>query len=225
MPMYICDVCDKEFKQKTDYKRHCERQNPCKPDNNKNTEIELLKNNLVELTRTNIELVKRVESLEKEINKPKRVIINNNTNIINCQIVLAFGNEDTNFITDNMKIQILQNGLKSVQKYIELVHCNKDKPENKNIYISNRKNMNGSIMVYDGESWKLRSNDYIDTLRDKGIEFVEEQYEDFKNKNIHKHIIKMAERFVNKINNDNDDTFKNKITNDIKLILYNNRPT
>lgn len=236
MVLYKCERCEKTFDHKGIYDRHVKRKNPCAHVNKIDKPgidiiVEKL-NGLTEkvdkVTKTNIELTKKIEDMEKEmkeLKKRKPLTINGD---VNCQInILAFGKEDLSFMTDKMKQQILNSGLKGVQKYVEMVHCNKDKPENNNIYISNRKEMDRNIMVFDGNDWKLCNNNYIEELRDKGIEFIEEHYENLKNRNdVNPNIIKMAKRFIDKNNNNNKegDTFRNKISDDIKTILYNNRP-
>lgn len=227
MPIYTCDLCDKEFKQKIDYERHTQRKIPCVSEKEKKDkiDIEMIMNKLEQITNTNNELIKKVDKLEKELKDVKKIRSVTINGDVNCQVnILAFGKEDMTFITDDMKKQILQSGIKGIHKYVELVHCNNNKPENKNIYISNRKNMNGSIMIFDGNNWNLCKDDKIDQLREKGIEFIEDQYEDFQNrKDIPQNIVKMAERFINKLDEDKG-IFRDKLSKDIKLILYNNRP-
>ena len=73
------------------------------------------------------------------------------TGDINIQVnIVAFGKEDVSYLTDKEIEDILYKGLKGPERYVEIVHCNKDKNEYKNIYVSNRKNKSGSIMVYNG---------------------------------------------------------------------------
>jgi len=193
---------------------------------------ELIKSN--KSTKT---LIKKIDSLEKEILSMKKIIkdgssnniavnIQNNMNNTNNNYnLIAFGKEDTSFLTDKQRKQILMGGLKGIKKYVEMVHCNDDKPEYKNIYISNRKNKDDNVLVYDGSKWKLCDQQYIDDLRDRGIEFIEDQYENFKDRDdIDPRITKMAKRFIEHMENDENGEKKTKISDDLKVLLYNNRP-
>jgi hypothetical protein len=92
------------------------------------------------------------------------------------------------------------------------------------VYISSKKNMN-KVMVYNGEKWKLRrSKDILDELYNKGIDYIEGQFDDLKEKGkIPEKAIKRLESIFQQMN-DNDKDNKQKINEEIKLILYNNRP-
>lgn len=191
-----------------------------------------------ELKKTNKESMMKISSLEEEVSCMKKVMVVNEKSNISLNVegdmninnayqinLTAFGKEDTSFLTDKQCKQILLQGLRGVNKYVEMVHCNEEKPEYKNIYISNRKNKNANVLVYNGFDWKLCDQSYVDNLREKGIEFIEEQYEDLKKrKDVHPSIIKMAERFIDHLENDKDGKKRTKISEDLKILLYNNRP-
>ena len=78
-------------------------------------------------------------------------------------------------------------------------------------------------MVYDGDEWKLCESTCIDRLRDKGIEFMEEQYEEIKDK-LPLTVKKTMERFNVHMDSENSDSLKNNMSKSIKVTLYNNRP-
>jgi len=151
---------------------------------------------------------------------------NNNSNNVNLQqiIVVPHGKEDLSFLTEKQIKKILNEGLLSISEYVKAVHCNDEKPEYKNIYISNRKNMNGSLMILGEKRWDLSNKSCIDTLVDKGIDFVEEQYDELTEKKVLPvAIIKKVDRFKSHLETDTN-AKKAKICEDVKLILYNNRP-
>ena len=81
------------------------------------------------------------------------------------------------------------------------------------------------VMVYNGEKWKLRSSrDVLDELYNKGIDYVEGQFDDLKaDGKIPEKAIGRLEKIFQQMNN-NDKDNKQKISDEIKLILYNNRP-
>jgi FtsZ-binding cell division protein ZapB len=137
-------------------------------------------NTLIKDVNTMIKTVHNLEQEVKELKTKNNIEVNGDINI-NCQVnIIAFGKEDLSYLTIDQIKTILKQGLKGPEKYVEMIHCNKDKLEYKNIYISNRKNKDNSIMLYDGTGWKLCESSCIDRLRDKGIEFMEEKYEEIK---------------------------------------------
>jgi len=251
MVVYECDKCYKSFTLKGDYDKHKNRKKPCDAvNNNKFLEITQKMEELCEdnkklnkmskkLNESNKELKKKIRKMEKqmdnnhnitneinaEINNGDNIVNNVNNNVNNNINLISYGKEDTSFLTEKKISKILLGGLKCIGKYVEEVHCNPEKPEYKNIYISNKKNMDDHLFVYEGMLWKLTDCSYIDVLRDRGIDFIEEKYEDLKNRDdIPKGIIKMAERFLEHMQNDTDGSKKEKISKDLKIILYNNRP-
>jgi hypothetical protein len=233
MVKYICDTCQKQFGKKTDYDRHLNRKIKCvapiqkitpdaimtvldelrqKLDDLTNSNINL-KKTVDDLSNSNINLKKKVESMEKELKNVNQTTINN----VNVNInLIAFGNEDLSSLTDDDKKSILKVGLKGPLKYAEMVHCNKYQ----NIYISNHKTT--SVMVYDGKKWLLKDKTYIDTVRDNGIEFMEEQYEEMKPV-LPGHIVRVMDKFIDHMTSDKADDLKNVMSKDIKLLFYNNR--
>lgn len=142
--------------------------------------------------------------------------------------IIAYGREDTTFLTENEVKKMVMLGYQSIPKYVEIVHCNDSKPENKNIYIPSKKNMN-KVMVYDGSKWKLRSSKVINELYVNGIDFIEGKFEELKDQGkIPQSAIRRLENVFNQMNNNdnekNDQEYRKKINDEIKLVLYNNRP-
>jgi uncharacterized C2H2 Zn-finger protein len=271
MVNYICKRCKKVFTHKNDYTRHINKKKLCVGEDNEISNT--LEKKIEVLIKTNENIIKsndglketinnmeskmnnmgeKITKLEEEIKKNvKQDVVVNTVNIDNSinnnvQInVIDHGKEDLTFLTDSDIKKIMMSGLKSVVKYIEFVHCNKNKPEYRNIYISNCKNLNGSIRVYIDNKWELRNKDVIDSLRDRGVDFIVEKYDEFNdeinasanvnanaNKNanydkiddkVTKQIINMSKRFNNKLDSDADFKWRNTISDEIKTLLYNNR--
>jgi uncharacterized C2H2 Zn-finger protein/uncharacterized protein (UPF0335 family) len=242
MVLYECDKCNKTFNLKGDYDRHVNRKYSCAkiPVKKIETDTNTIMNKLEEIAKSNTALEKsnkflvnklekfekNVEKLEKELRDIKKKTKGLTINVDVTVNIIEFGKEDPSFLTEAERLMILDQGLKSVTKYVEMVHCNKSRPEYSNIYVSSRKNINSSIMIHNGSKWTLSNKDRIDDLRDKGIEFVEDQYDELKDsgKVIHQ-IIKKMDRFTKHLENDTDGKLRNKIGEEIKLLLYNNRPS
>jgi hypothetical protein len=241
MVEYTCEKCGKMWNRKSVYQQHLKRKKPCivideANDDIKNKgndeinkkidflvlEIEKINKNMELLSKENKILknkIKKIESNEKSSNvymDVENFVVNNGINIV------EFGKEKWNFLTNEEKLKILDGGFKSVQRYVQLVHMNKEKPEYSNIYVKNWKDSKGGVMINDGNEWIRCKNEVIDDLRDRGIDFVDITHEYLKSKDLlPEHIDKKIERFAKELDGDNGEELRKKISSDIKLDLYN----
>lgn len=108
-----------------------------------------------------------------------------------------------------------------VPQLLEEIHFNPNKPENHNIYIPNIKN--NLVMLYDGEGWNLHNrDDTIDEIYEDKTNILVDKVEDWKNmgREVDPVALRKFDRYLGK-----KDTpgISNKIKDEIKLILYNNR--
>jgi hypothetical protein len=182
-----------------------------------------MKKTMVNLRNDNKKMEDKINILDKIYLKKDDVHIDNivmgNQNNIN---IIAFGYENWSFLTNEQKLKILDGGFKSVQRYVQLVHMNKEKPEYSNIYVKNWKDSKGGVMINDGNEWIRCKNEVIDDLRDRGIDFVDITHEYLKSKDLlPEHIDKKIERFTKELDGDNGEELRKKISSDIKLDLYN----
>jgi len=88
----------------------------------------------------------------------------------------------------------LNKGPKGPLKYAQIVHCDK----NKNIYVSNKKSTD--VTVYN-DGWELQDKEYIDRVRDNGMN-----------------------KFIDLMASENAENIKINISKDIRKLFYNNRP-
>jgi hypothetical protein len=238
-----CSYCDAIFTRKDTLQRHTNERCKVKKDSDSAKEdifmkllkeLEMQKQEIIlikeenkivkQLKEENIELKKQLtniipdrttNNIDKQVVIDKQQIINNN----NVKLI-AFGQEDMSYITDNICKQILSKGFSSVPKLIEHVHFNKDKPEYHNVYIPNFKN--SFAMVFDGGDWCLRDrDDIIGQLKDDKTEFISGKFAELLEAGeLSEATIKKLKRFLAEKDEDPADT---NIKNDIKLILYNRR--
>lgn len=146
---------------------------------------------------------------------------NNNSNIVNIQLV-AFGKEDKSMLTNTELFKIMKKGFSSVHELIRLLHFDKNRPENHNIFISNlRSNL---VLTYDGTKWIAGDRvQTINNLFDEGRNFLIDRFEEIKglcNEQQKKALIKF-DRFDYDI--DHYPSKKTELLNEIKLLLYNNK--
>ena len=110
---------------------------------------------------------------------------------------------------------------KSVPTLIEKTHFSANKLENKNIYINNINNK--YVMIYNGKQWELHNqNQTLDYLYENSSNILEDKIENWEI-NKFKYDNDAVEKFYKFLNNREKDSVKNKIKEEIKLILFNNR--
>jgi len=185
-------------------------------------QIRRLEENQKQLMEENKQLKKEIANKNSAINSNN--INSNNTNNqqniikhLNINLV-AHGKEDLSFINEERLKTIFYKGFKSIENLTEIVHFDKNRPENHNIYISNIKDT--YVMKYDGDDWKLmnRENCLQDMYEDKS-DYLVEKFEELQPK-LNEQTIK---RFGNFLNKRDDDKIIEQTKKEIKLILYNNR--
>ena len=149
-------------------------------------------------------------------------IENNSGNIINNITVIAYNKKpDLSHLTNNDYVNIINKGFKCVPRLIEAIHFNPVKPENHNIYIPNIKN--NYIMIWNGYKWDLTNREeVIDDMYHDNSNILIDKIEELKEIGmiLDPKIINKFKRFI--IRRENDET-KNKIKEEIKLLLYNSK--
>ena len=244
MKEYECDKCNKKFSRKSSFDDHKNRKTPCvKPEEptiktimNEINDLKLVMKTLKEehelkmkaLEEENKNLKKIIDSVNNKLSKIKSITNNNTQNIetVNILLLNPYGKEDLTHLSSKDIRTILNHGFKSIPKYIESVHFSENAPQNKNICISNRRD--NTVNVYDGNKWTLKDKvEFLDDIREKGIDFIEKNIDDLDEKNPDdKKILNKINRFIKKYrenDDENDDKHFKKIDKDIQLILYNNR--
>ena len=178
-----CPFCKKIFTRPSSVDRHLDGRCKVKQkqENNKKEKIDELVDEIKEIKQ-------EMEILKKENTKLKQVTnigIQNNTNIENQQNIqvnniniLNCTKADLTHITDKIYKFLFGKVYSSVPKLIKLVHCNKDKPENHNIYVSNMKDK--FVHVYENENWTLENEDILETMIDRYMNILTEKYKEMK---------------------------------------------
>ena len=184
-----------------------------------------IENRKIEYERKEKELKLELDKRNKQIDEliKKAGIQNNGTitnNIQNNIKLLAYKDTDISKLSDNDFIKCINHNNMCIPQLIKMIHLDPKKPENHNIYISNLKN--GYVMLYDGRKWNAFNRDETinDLLEDKQS-IIEEKLEDWITKGEeYPELMKKFKRYLNKKENNE---ILNKIKEEIKLMLYNNR--
>jgi hypothetical protein len=182
------------------------------------------------------ELLKSSKVHPKTLQKINKNLINGNNNNINTGTVnniqiVKFGSEDIKSILSDKEIKkILNCKYKSIEESIKIVHFNDDRPEYRNIYITNLRD--NIAYVYNGNKFEaVQKHSVINQLIDQHMNNIEVSYDDYKNKLpertieiLDKLIEKIQDEHTSMIDEENNKEFKNykqfKI-NEVKLMIYN----
>jgi hypothetical protein len=106
---------------------------------------------------TTIESSSQVETREtgniRFINTTNQnILINNNIQIRNL------GDENPNWLTSNMLYQVITDVKRAIPQLMRQKHFNDDFPENKNIRIDNKRDINSILQVFEGGRWCVRDS-------------------------------------------------------------------
>jgi len=154
--IYICELCNASFTRKNNLTRHikstCKGTKEDKEAYKELYEIEKEKNSIIQKDKE--ELFKKIDKLIE--------CVGNTTNITNNIVLNCYGSEDLSHITDTFKTNLLKLPYQMIPKLIEEIHFNQQKPENKNIYLPNKKQP--FIKIYRNCKWEYK--DRKETIKD-----------------------------------------------------------
>jgi len=159
--MYKCFRCGFSDEQKNNVIRHLNRKKECE------TKLSILSRTCcIDIVKTedykklSFLLLEEIEKLKKSnvTNNDGTVALGNNNiqhshnNIYNIEIKInSYENTDYSILKDNIHTCI-KDGKVDESKLIKLLHFNKDKPENHNIKIENKRE--NRILTYNGEKFE-----------------------------------------------------------------------
>ena len=179
-----------------------------------------------EISKLKNELNKQLKQKDKQISElMKKVGVNIGTqnitqNIQNNIKILAYDKTDLSHLKDKDYMKFLNHNCFCVPHMIKQIHFNPKKPENHNVYISNIKN--NYIMTYDGNKWNIKDrNEVIDDMLESNTNILEDKIEDWLETG--KEYPEIMNKFNSYLEKKENDVVLNKIKQEIKFILFNNR--
>ena len=185
---HVC-FCGKVFTQASNLYRHrkkCNRQ-PVSNTTEPEQIIQSLQERLDKKDQEMDELRKQVEMLMGKstgnITNNNSNSNNNNTHIETQNIILvnSFGNENTDYLTDQIITKLIKNNgpATCIPKIIESIHFDSEHPENHNIKVTNQKN-NYAKVIKENKWVTVNKKRTIDKMIETGYVLLEEKYQDNK---------------------------------------------
>ena len=222
----ICNYCNNSYSNKSNLNKHLKKCKAKKKENIKQELYDLLVRQNDQQKKENLYLKQQINLLQGQYKKISTKTINSNNNINNINSnnninIVAFNKTDLSHITDKDFEYIMKRCNMCIPHLIEKAHYDPNKPENKNIFISNIKDR--YVMKWNGKKWNLNNREEaLEDLYENGSNTLEDRIETWEyNKFQYDQIA--VQKFYKFLDNKDKDEVKNKIKEEIKLILYNNR--
>lgn len=234
-----CKYCNFCFTRKDSLTKHYNRCKIIKENNNnehkfiKESEFNELKKENAEIKSMLMELLKSSKIHPKTLQKINKNLVtgnnnsNNNNTVNNIQIV-KFGSEDIkNILTDKEIKKILNCKYQAIEESIKQVHFNNNRPEYRNIYITNLRD--NIAYVYTGNKFEaVQKHSIIIELIDQHMNNIEVSLEDYKDKLpvktadiLDKLLEKLQDEETKITDENNNKEYKNYRSYEIKLMIYN----
>ena len=225
---FKCIHCNKVLSYKQSYYKHLqickEKKKEEEAKDSMDELVKILNNQMKEQKKELDKRDKQIKEQNKQIEELiKKAGINNSNitqNIQNNIKLLAYKDTDISTITNKDIRSCMNHNNMCVPHLIKMIHLDPKKPENHNVYISNLKN--GYIMVYNDDKWDTLNREEIieDMINNKEC-LIQDRVEDwFENGKNYPIIMKKFERYLEK---KEKNIVLNKIKEEIKLMLFNNR--
>ena len=204
---YSCNYCETQFTTMANKRRH---------------ELHYCKNHDRKMDYQ--KLYKKAEKEKKELYKKLDILLDKvgNTTINNTQNIQlnSYGQEDLAHITNNMMTDFVKLPYGMIPKMIEAVHFNEQKPENKNIAFTNKKD--NRIKVYSNDKWIYKDKDDIINDLIDGKYFVLDNHYDKVCENLNMNCQHSYEKFRTFFD-EKDKILHDQLKKECEMVLLNNR--
>ena len=164
-----CEFCGKMFSTKAHKRRHELHRCTEIPANYQH------KKDIIEWRKERKILYKQIDKL---IEKAGNTTNTTTTTTNNLNLKLNnFGNEDLSHITDTFKTGLLKGPYGMIPKMVEAIHFNKEKPENKNISLTNKKE--NKIKIFKNGKWDYcKKTDILDDIMHNNYYLLDSHFDE-----------------------------------------------
>jgi len=166
LKLFNCNICNKKFTLKTNLTRH--QKTICKKSTNEN-EFETQLKEKEEKIKNLEEHIKKQDDEIKELKQTNSTQINtvnnitNNNNNVQNNIIFELGNENFDqILTDQQKLQILNQKYSSIEYFIKKYNCNRVYPQFQNVKITSM--TKSHCKVYSKNDKKYITKDLKDVI-------------------------------------------------------------
>lgn len=214
---FSCELCGRILSTKGHLARHVKTYCPeIKNKKENNILKDLLDEQKQQFANERAELYKQIEKLLDKVGNTTNI----QSNIKNTIHLNNYGKEDLSHITASLKTQLVKIPYGMIPKLIEAVHFNDERPENKNIALTNSRD--NKIKIFSDNKWIYKDkeqtiNDLVDGkyyILDSHFDSVSEDLGSMGRTNYYN----FKEYF-----NSEDKEFVNKLKRECELVLLNNR--
>ena len=216
---YPCDYCHESFNTIPSKRRH--ELHRCKENTNVSNSIITNQGNQIKklekaMENQKKEMAKHIELLLTKVGNNYTTINNTNTNNIQLN---NYGSEDLSHITDALKTYLIKHPFGAIQQLIEKIHFNRDKPENINLMITNKRD--NKISVYEDGKWVYRNKKKtIQRLIDNKYYILDDHYNDIDEKELSQFNHTNYKSFSEKMD-ENDKQLLEQLYEDAEIIILN----
>jgi hypothetical protein len=182
----ICPICQKQYYSRSGLFRH---KKECKEMNIASS-----------TTSSSSHIPQPTTTTQTFVQNNTNIVINNNIELRN------YGDENPNWLTTNILYQVIGDLNRAIPKLMEKKHFNDEFPENKNLRLHTRKDVDKILQVFENGRWRVRNSKQIFyrvivDIYDVLSEALTEQEEDDQNQLLTDDIRKArrTERFIKKI--------------------------
>ena len=217
--MYPCNYCEETFTNFSNKRRN--ELHRCKENTNVSNSIITNQGNQIKklekaMENQKKEMAKHIELLLTKVGNNYTTINNTNTNNIQLN---NYGSEDLSHITDALKTYLIKHPFGAIQQLIEKIHFNRDKPENINLMITNKRD--NKISVYEDGKWVYRNKKKtIQRLIDNKYYILDDHYNDIDEKELSEFNHTNYKSFSEKMD-ENDKQLLEQLYEDAEIIILN----
>ena len=175
------------------------------------------------LKNANAELTSKLQTLQASGGAASVTNNNNNTNNINITHIHInnFGHENTDYITDDFLLSTMKTAYDSVPTLLKHIHFNPAHPENHNVRMPNKRDK--YMQVRRKGQWIHENRRVvIDHLMDNGHCYIISRDNDKIVERLPEDKRKSFDRYINKMNSENDDVMS-EVRKNIEIMLLNTR--